>query len=101
MKFNRHVRVKSGQLREHRLCSKCWRSSRGRHSAKGPRAEAAIEDTGQADESSNVSVSSDQSIAHRSVGTTEVRNEDRGYNNYAQNNRVKVQLSDDREIARE
>ena len=97
-RVSQNVRGQLGQLSEHRLCKKCWKSTLQRRDTEEPGAKADKEDTVQAEGESSLATSNTWSPSCQSTGATEVRNRARNCNICAWENHVKVLLSVNNEV---
>ena len=71
--FNQYVRGKSGQIREHKLCKKCWRATSQKREMTEPRAKPSGDETVKTEEASTLFVSGNWSIPYQGMGAIKHR----------------------------
>ena len=86
-----HIRLKSGRLRERKLCGRCWKATW--------RKQDNTEDSGKADEASTLFVSSTWAASNQGGGTTKAANKNEKRKNRTRKENHRVSLADKIEVA--
>ncbi len=84
--INQHIRMRSGKLRERKLCGQCWKATSQKHYT--------TENSGKADEASTLFVSSTWAASNQGGGTTKATNKNR-----TRKENHRVSLADKIEVA--